>query len=151
MDKELQPQGPAVEGGTISKPPMPSAESLQRTASPARSTFVFDGDCTFCRMCVTRWQHAVGDHVDFQPIQEAAHNFPQIAPERFRQAAQLIEPDGRRFEGAAAVFRAMRARPLGREMWWAYRFVPLFGWICNVVYRFVAGHRPMMTSITRFL
>lgn len=99
-------------------------------------------------MWVTRWRHHVGDRISFAPYQAVADKYPQIGAERFREAAQFIEPDGTVYEGAAAVFRALRCGAMGRLMWWAYRCVPLVGLVCNVVYRFVARHRPFMARAT---
>lgn len=118
---------------------------------PPKPLLVFDGDCGFCRMWIARWKLLTGEHVDYAPFQEAATRFPEIPIEAFRRAAQLVDVDGEVYGGAEAVFRALAHAPGGRWLHTAYRYVPGFGSASRGAYRFVAGHRPLMTRITRWL
>jgi lipase maturation factor 1 len=115
---------------------------------PSRPLFVYDGECGFCRMWVTRWQQSLADQVDFAPFQEVADRFTAIPRDRFQQAVQWIDPDGTNHEAAAAIFRALASGRRSRWLWWTYRKVPLVAPICEAIYRLVAGHRPLMTRLT---
>src|SRR5580693_925782 len=74
-------------------------------------TLVFDGDCGICRYWVSYWRELTEERVDYRPYQAAAADFPQIPPDAFQRAIQLIEPDGRVYSGAAATFRVLRPPP----------------------------------------
>jgi len=121
-------------------------------ATPSgKPTLVFDGDCGFCRHWIVRWRRVTGAKVDYAPYQEAAGWFPAIPLERFQSAVQLIEPDGEVSQGAEAVFRTLRyARGLGWLLW-IYLHVPGVAWISKLSYRFVAGHRPLFSKLTRWI
>ena len=110
--------------------------------------FVFDGTCGFCRKWVARWRRATGDRVDYAPFQEAAARFPEIPPERFAAAAQLIEPGGRRSEGAEAVFRSLAQAPGRGWPLWLYDHVPGFAAVSDWCYRRIARHRPLCDRVT---
>src|SRR4249920_3002757 len=108
---------------------------------PERPLAVFDGDCGFCRRWVERWRARTGPRVDYAPSQEVAPRFPEIPPEAFARAFQLVLPDGRVLEGAAAVLATLDSAP-GDGMLSALARVPVLGRLLELAYRLVAGHRP---------
>ncbi|HEV3457386.1 MAG TPA: DUF393 domain-containing protein [Thermoanaerobaculia bacterium] len=120
---------------------------------PARPLLVFDGDCGFCRTWIARWRRTVGEQVDYEPFQTAWVRFPTIPRSRFRQAVQLIAPDGEVSAGAEAVFRTLAlARGHEGSRWLAvYLHVPGARPVCEWGYRWVADHRPVLTRVSRFL
>ena len=65
-----------------------------------RPVVVFDGSCGFCRQWIERWRELTGDAVEYRPSSEAAPDFPEIPPEEFDRAVQLIRPDGSRISAA---------------------------------------------------
>src|SRR5690348_18511333 len=92
---------------------------------PPKPLMVYDGDCEFCILWVTRWAEQTRGAVDFQPLQVAAARFPEVPRSEFERAVQLIERDGRVSRGAAAVFRSLgEAGP--RLNRWSYDHVPGF-------------------------
>ena len=116
-----------------------------------RPLMIFDGDCGFCRLWIGRWKAETAGKVDFMPSQEAAPLFPSIPEKDFAAAVQLVEPDGRRFQGAEAVFRSLSYAP-GKGRWLAaYRRVPGFAAVSEAAYRFVAARRPAFSRLTRLL
>jgi predicted DCC family thiol-disulfide oxidoreductase YuxK len=124
---------------------------------PSTPLLVFDGDCGFCRSWVARWRRIAGDQIAYEPYQQAAARFPTIPRRRFRDAVQLIMPSGEVFEGAEAVFRTLglgAAPPqAARHRRWlrAYQTVPGAAVVSEWGYRWVAGHRPLLTRLTTFL
>src|SRR5436189_2445854 len=72
--------------------------------SPPRPLILFDGDCSFCRRWIMRWQYFAREKIDFEPYQTQAARFPQIPLENLKRAIHLIEPGGAISSGAAAVF-----------------------------------------------
>src|SRR5439155_3256983 len=92
-----------------------------------------------------------GDRVDYAPYQQVASRFPEIPPERFAAAVQLIEPDGGRAQAAEAVFRFLACAPGRRWPLWLYRHFPGFAAASEWCYRLVARHRTLVTRITRCL
>lgn len=121
---------------------------------PAKPLLVFDGDCGFCRTWVARWRQALGERVVYEPFQTAAARFPTIPRSRFRQAVQLILPDGRVFAAAEAVLRSLALAPErrgGRRWLAAYQGVPGARPVLEWGYRWIAEHRPLLGRISNFL
>jgi predicted DCC family thiol-disulfide oxidoreductase YuxK len=118
------------------------------SASPA--TLVFDGDCAICRYWVNYWQGLTDASVVYRPYQEAAVDFPAIAPEAFRSAIQLIEPDGRVFSGAAATFRVLRHAPGRAAWWWSYSYLPGFAALSEWAYQSLSRRRRLLGCLTKF-
>ena len=108
---------------------------------PERPLAVFDGDCGFCRQWVARWKARTGARVDYAPSQEVAPRFPEIPPEAFARAFQLVLPDGRVLEGAAAVLATLDRTP-GDGALSALARLPVLGALLELAYRLVASHRP---------
>ena len=110
---------------------------------------VWDGDCSFCRRWIARWQRATGDRVDYAPYQTAAPLFPAIPLQRFKRSVQLIEPGDRLSQGAEAVFRALAYAP-GRGWPLAlYQRVPFFAPASEALYWIVARNRRLFSFLTR--
>ena len=130
-----------------------NAATARRVAHPPveRPVLLYDGTCTFCRRWIDRWRDAAGDRLDLTPAQAAADRFPEIAPEDFDRAVQLVDTAGRVSSAAGAIFRA---RALARRRTWllaAYERVPGFAPAAEGVYRFVARHRPLLSRLTQLL
>ncbi len=117
-----------------------------------KPTLLYDGDCGFCRWWVARWRHATGDAVEYAASQESGDRFPQVPPEAFARAVQLVEPDGKAYGGAEAVFRALAyAGPAGGVGLRLYRGLPGFAAATESGYRLVADHRAVFSRLTRWL
>ncbi len=114
-----------------------------------RPLLIYDGDCGFCRFWVETWKVSLGDRVDFAPSQEVASQFPQIPPEKFAEAVQLVLPDGRTFAGAEAVFRALALVPGKGWMLWLYEYLAGFALLIEWCYRIIARHRNFFLKVTR--
>jgi predicted DCC family thiol-disulfide oxidoreductase YuxK len=123
---------------------------LRVAAPPARPLMIFDGDCGFCRFWVARWRIRLQDRLDFEPSQTAAARFPEIPPEAFARAVQLVLPTSDFFEGAEAVFRALA---LGGKRWplWMYAHLAGVRDATELAYEAIAGHRTAATRVTRWL
>ncbi len=112
---------------------------------------VFDGACSFCRLWVNHWHQLTGDRITYAPSQEVAHQYPQIAPEQFDRAVQLILPGGIVYSGAQAVFQLLRDTPNRGWMLWFYQHIPGFGAISELTYRLIAAHRNFFYWVTIIL
>jgi len=113
---------------------------------PERPVVIYDGECGFCRRWVARAKPKLRGRIDFLPSQAAGDPFPEIPREALAEAVQLIDTDGSVKKGAAAILRAMSARPTGKAGWWCYRHVPGVAPVAERMYRFVAGHRRFFSS-----
>jgi predicted DCC family thiol-disulfide oxidoreductase YuxK len=126
-------------------------DPTQRVSNPPpKPLMVYDGDCAFCKLWIARWREETGDVVEYQPLQEAAARFPEVPRDEFERAVKLIDPDGRVWSGAAAVYCSLGAggRWLNR---WSYDHVPGFAAASEFAYRFIAGHRELAHRITCLL
>jgi len=119
---------------------------------PTKPLLVFDGDCNFCTLWVRRWQHITGDHVDYLPAQDPviAAQFPEIPPEQFATAVQLIDTNGVVFSGAEAVFRTLACRPNRRWPLRWYEQSKSFAHLTEWAYRRVAENRTLFSRLTRW-
>jgi predicted DCC family thiol-disulfide oxidoreductase YuxK len=118
----------------------------------AKPTLVYDGDCGFCKLWVSRWRHLTGDAVAYASSQEAAPRFPNIPPEAFDRAVQFVAADGSVTEGAAAVFMALERAPWPGPLGsWAYRRLPGFAAASEAAYRLVARNRAAASRLSRLL
>jgi predicted DCC family thiol-disulfide oxidoreductase YuxK len=114
-------------------------------------TLVFDGDCGICRYWVNYWRELTEERVDYRPYQVAAADFPQIPPDAFQRAIQLIEPDGRVYSGAAATLRVLRHAPGRAAWWWCYVHLPGFAALSEWGYGFFARRRGLLNGLTKLL
>jgi predicted DCC family thiol-disulfide oxidoreductase YuxK len=114
-------------------------------------TLVFDGDCGICRYWINYWQELTPGRVLYRPYQEAAADFPTIAPQAFQRAIQLIEPDGQVYSGAAATFRVLRHAPGRAAWWWCYARLPGFAAMTEWVYACLARRRGLLGRLTKIL
>ncbi|MCU1335475.1 MAG: hypothetical protein JWO19_1056 [Bryobacterales bacterium] len=102
---------------------------------------IYDGQCGFCRIWLDYWKRLTGDRIDYAPSQEVAGRFPQIPPEAFAEAVQLVRPDGSFVSGARAVFET-----LGRER--IYESSPWIAACAEAAYRFIARRRGFFYWLT---
>ncbi len=107
---------------------------------------IYDGDCGFCRRWIERWRWITGDRIEYAPYQEVAARFPEISEEEFKSAVQLVEPDGKIYRAAEAVFRALSVVRSTQWPLWAYLHVPGVRWAAEFSYRFVANHRAFFSK-----
>ncbi len=126
-------------------------EGRRVSRPPERPLAIFDGDCGFCRQWIARWKEETGPSVEYAPSQEVAERFPEIPKEAFARAFQLVLPDGRAVEGAEAVFATLAQAPGRGRLAAAYRRVPGFAGLTELVYRGIARHRSFSLAVTRAL
>jgi predicted DCC family thiol-disulfide oxidoreductase YuxK len=128
------------------------SSGIRVATPPPKPLMVFDGDCNFCTLWIRRWQQMTGDAVDYLPAQDPriAEQFPEIPPEQFNTAVQLIESDGLVHSGADAVFRALAHNPKRRWTLHVYQTSSTFSSLTEWAYRLVAGNRTIFSMLTRW-
>jgi lipase maturation factor 1 len=119
------------------------------SSSSEKPVLVFDGDCSFCRLWIGRWRDLTGDRIGYEPFQKVAAQFPQIPPEEFARAVQLILPSGETYSAAHAVFRTLKFVRGWGWMLWLYLHFPGFAGVAEACYRFVARNRNPLYRLTR--
>lgn len=126
---------------------------LRVARPPERPLLIYDGDCGFCRFWVERWRHWTGGRFEVAPFQDSTlrDRFPEVGVERCERAVQLIEPDGRVTAAAEAAFQSLALHPRLAWLRWLYSRVPLFAWLSELAYAFVARHRMGFSRVTRML
>src|SRR4051812_31373935 len=82
---------------------------IQVASPPGKPLMIYDGECNFCTRWIRRWRRKTGEHIDYAPFQtpNLAGRFPEIPPDAFATAVQLVVPDGSVFRAAEAVFRSL--------------------------------------------
>jgi predicted DCC family thiol-disulfide oxidoreductase YuxK len=129
---------------------MKARSDLRVTHPPARPLMIWDGECHFCRRWIERWREITAGQIDYATYQEAAGRFPKIPLEQFKRAIAFIEPDGKIFFAAEAVYRSLVCRSSRKWLAWSYNRVPGFATISEIAYGFIARHRKFGSMITRF-
>lgn len=120
----------------------------RRVASPPnKPLMVFDGDCDFCRRWVSRWCMATGARVEYKASQDLSGRFPEIPPDYFKSAVQLVETDGGVLSGADAVFKSLSYAPGKSWTYRLYRIIPGFAWLSGFIYNFVARNRSFFSRL----
>ena len=88
--------------------------------------------------------------MDYSPSQDPqiAQRFPEIPVQSFKQAVQLVEPDGQVYGGAEAVLRTLGAGGERRRAIWLYQHIPGVAGVREFGYRFVASNRSALWKLT---
>jgi predicted DCC family thiol-disulfide oxidoreductase YuxK len=124
---------------------------LRVSNPPPRPLMIWDGECLFCKRWIERWREITAGKVDYATCQEAAVRFPEIPIDQFKRAVAFIEPDGEAFFAAEAVYRSLQYRSSRKWLAWSYDHVPGFAGISETAYKFIARHRSLGSTFTRFL
>ncbi len=114
-----------------------------------RWLLVYDGDCGFCRGSVA-WvlERDRPGRIDARPFQaEEVLEAAGVDRREAERAAWLVAPDGRRWAGADAAARVLRLLP-GWALAGRLLGAPPVIWAARPVYRWIAGHRPLMARLT---
>src|SRR5213595_549212 len=124
---------------------------LRVSNPPPKPLMIWDGECHFCKRWIERWREITAGKVDYATYQDVAHQFPEIPVEQFKRAVALIDPDGKAFFAAEAVYRSLRYRSSRKWLAWSYDRIPGFAAISETAYRFIARHRGLGSTCTRLL
>jgi predicted DCC family thiol-disulfide oxidoreductase YuxK len=128
-----------------------SANAVETPAASSRPLLVYDGDCGFCGYWARYWNKLTGDRVDYKTYQEVAAQYPAIPLADFQCAVQFITPDGHHANAAEASFLTLN-HARGKGFWLAlYRKLPGFAAMSELVYAFVAAHRPAFYRVSLLL
>src|SRR5216110_3044080 len=126
-------------------------DQLRVSNPPSKPLMIWDGECHFCRRWIERWREITAGEVDYATYQEAVDRFPEIPLEQFQRAVAFIEPDGKTFFAAEAVYRSLACRSSRKWMAWSYDQVPGFAAISEIAYGCIARHRKVGSAFTRVL
>ncbi len=118
---------------------------------PDKAVVIFDGDCNFCRFWVERWRRMTGDRFRYEPSQTEAEKFPDIPVVAYREAVQLVEPDGTVTSGADAVFRILSTVPTAAPLAAFVTKVPGILPLSRAAYGVIAEHRAIFSLLTRLV
>ncbi|MFW5968769.1 MAG: lipase maturation factor family protein [Persicimonas sp.] len=116
-----------------------------------RAALIWDGDCGFCKRSVLRLADSVGERLRYVTYQRVHDRFDEIDEEDFERSVHLVEPDGRVYTGAEAIFRALDRAPGGSRLLSLYEHIPGFGPVSEWVYRRIANNRPLASKVSRWL
>ena len=100
---------------------------------------------------IERWRVMTAGKIGYVTYQEVADQFPEIPRAEFERAMTFIEPDGKTFFAAEAVYRSLQYRSSRKWLAWSYDHVPGFAEVSELAYRFIARHRKVGSAITRLL
>ena len=113
----------------------------------ARSTLIYDGECSFCIRCVEWLKRITKGQVEFLPFQSSRERFPQILIKDCERSIHWIDLKGNVFEGAGAIFRVLACVPGKTWPLRIYENVPGFASITECAYQIVSKNRKLFGSI----
>jgi lipase maturation factor 1 len=116
-----------------------------------RPLLIYDAECRFCRRWIARWRARTGGRITYLPLQQPGLLRRLGVPlSDALRSIQLVTPDGKRYEGADAVFRALGHTP---GLWLLTRLarLPLARWIAEWLYRRIARHRGLAARVDTVL
>ena len=113
----------------------------------ARSTLIYDGECSFCVRCVEWLKRITKDQVECLPFQPSRERFPQILIEDCERSIHWVDSKGNVFKGAEAIFRILACVPGRTWPLWMYENTPGFALVAERVYRMVSKNRKFLRFI----
>ena len=116
---------------------------------PSTPVLLYDGHCRFCTGAAKRFRQLIPEGaVELKSFREAGvlESLPQVTLERCERAMQYLEPDGRVFEGAEAVVRALCHRWYGQAA--LVYYVPGLRQLADAVYATIARNRMRIAGRT---
>lgn len=121
---------------------------------PNKSTIVYDGNCGFCKYWLVKWKRITNqDKLNFEYLsfQENHSLFPDIPLERFKEAVQLIESDGKVYSGPSAAFYSLHLanKYLILNRWYVSK--KWFQKWSDRAYQFIATNRDTFFIISKLL
>lgn len=118
---------------------------------PEKPQLIFDGDCGFCRRWIRRWKSFTGSKVEYEISEKVITLYPEIGGNKFDRAVQLIETDGKVYEGAEAVFRTLSYAPGKSWLYKLYQKTPVFQKVSEWFYAKVAHNRIFFSQLTKWV
>ena len=127
-------------------------QKIDRTDHPPlKPIMIWDGECSFCRYWVNRWQRTTRNAIDYVPYQIAHEQFPDLDVKLFYQASRLIDTDGKVFSGPNSAYRSLYLVGKYKYLNSWYENSTLFRRFNDRVYQFIAKHRDLMFRFTKAL
>ncbi len=118
---------------------------------PAEPLVIFDGNCGFCRFWVERCKRVSRERMRFAASQEIGPRFPEIPPQAYDEAVQMVDVDGTVFSGADAAIRLARHAPGWRLVAKIVAAIPLLLALARWKYKLIARHRVFFSKLTRWV
>lgn len=112
---------------------------------------LWDGDCSFCKYWVTRWQRITGDYIDYLPYHERGEAFPDLEELIFKEASRLIDTSGNIYSGPDSAFRSLWIAGKYKWLHQRYRKDSSFQKLTDGLYQFIAQRRNFMFRLTKTL
>ena len=116
-----------------------------------KPVLIYDDDCGFCRLWVSRWSPFTQDDVIYHPSKGVAENYPQISPQQFKSSVYFVASDGGFCSGAQAVFKTLAYAPNGKWFLKAYENIPGFAPVSEWGYRRVVENRKTFSAVARWV
>jgi predicted DCC family thiol-disulfide oxidoreductase YuxK len=117
---------------------------------PEKPLLVWDGECKFCQYWILRLRPVFETNLEIEPYQKLSARRTGISEADYRQAARLIDSDGKVYSGPAVFYRAVENK-------WAKRLLKLyernltFQRVNDLAYQLIADHRGRFFELTKLL
>jgi predicted DCC family thiol-disulfide oxidoreductase YuxK len=113
-----------------------------------RPVLLYDGDCSFCTLCVQWVERHLPVLPQLQPWQLADLAGLGVTEAETAHSVQWVEPSGRVSSGAAAVARLLVTNGAGWAVIGRLMLVPPVSWVAEAAYRLVATFRGRIPGAT---
>lgn len=112
---------------------------------------VWDGNCGFCHYWIIKWNLITKDIIKYKKYQLVHQQYADISIEQFKQAVQLIMPDGQIYSGPAAAYQSFALANRYNFLIQWYQKSKLFRNISNWAYQKVAENRYELYNLSKKL
>ena len=119
---------------------------------PENPTFVWDGECGFCKYWITVWKRKTGDNLKYEIYQDVYDRFASIPLKEFKKASRLIEPNGNVYSGPDSAYRSFiyfHSSIKFTHKW--YHKYTVFKSLSDGTYNWIAKHRSIMFTLTKLM
>tara|TARA_Y100001960_G_C14455789_1_gene719530 strand:+ start:276 stop:743 length:468 start_codon:yes stop_codon:yes gene_type:complete len=120
------------------------------TQGNKKPILVYDGDCEFCKVWISRWRSITHEKVACSPYQKVADDYPDISTEQFGSAVFFFDSAGKSYSGAQAIFKTFSYAPNGKWIFDFYESSPSFAFFSEWIYKKLAENRKNFTILTRW-
>jgi len=109
---------------------------------------IYDGDCGFCSLWISRWKSLTQDQVNYIPFQKAGDEYHPLKTEDFEKSVHYITTKKEVFSGAGAVFKSLADASVHQFLFWLYNRMSIFKNCTEIGYRFIANNRRISSFMT---
>ncbi len=121
---------------------------------PTKTTLVYDGNCGFCKYWLVKWKKITNQkklNLEYAAFQLNYQHFPDIPLDRFKEAVQLIDTNGKVYTGPLAAYYSLHLANKYGMFYRMYLSKKCFQQFSDRTYQLIASNRDVFFIISKLL